>query len=121
MQTTHNDSLERRSKVRFPVQLNVRYRTLIGPQLSGAGQTLNMSSGGLLIASDRQFVRAGTRLQLTIEWPLLLQGMTPLQLSAACQVVRCQDALFAVRMERYQFRTRKREEVAARVLVAASA
>ena len=121
MEATQNGSQERRSKVRFPVRLNVRYRTVLEPQFFGTGQTLNMSSGGLLIASQQPLVRAGVRLQITIEWPLLLQGITPLQLRAACQVVRCQGELFAVRLERYQFRTRKREKVASPALVAVGA
>ena len=107
METSQDNSSDRRSKARFPVQLNVRYRTLAGPHVSGTGQTINMSSGGLLIASEHPLVREGTRLQVTLEWPLLLHGMTPLQLIAACQVVRCQDLTFAARLERYQFRTRK--------------
>ena len=104
-------SAERRLKVRFPVKLNVRYRTLAGPQMSGAGQTINMSSGGLLIAANEPRELAGIRLHITVEWPLLLHGMTPLQLSAACKVVRCDETLFAVRLEKYQFRTRRSEGV----------
>jgi len=100
-------SEDRRLKVRYPVQLRVRYRTLAGPQLTGAGQTINMSSGGLLIAPEQPCSLAGIRLQLTIEWPLRLHGITPLQLRVACRVVRCDDTLFAVRLESYQFRTRK--------------
>src|SRR5271169_1386108 len=101
-------ALERRSKARYPVVMNVRYRTLTeGPALAGIGRTLNMSSRGFLIATDQQIVHDGNRLTVSVEWPSLLNGKTPLQLIALCRVIRCQPAGFAVRMERYQFRTRR--------------
>ena len=101
-------ALERRSKARYPVELNVRYRTLAnGPALTGIGRTLNASSQGLLIASDQQRVQHGNHLLVSLEWPSMLDGTTPLQLIAGCRVIRCQSEVFAVRLERYQFRTRK--------------
>ena len=105
---SHDLTLERRSKARYPMELNVRYRILTnGRALPGIGRTLNVSSCGLLIASDQQIVHDGSRLQLSLEWPLLLDGTTPLQLIAECRVIRCQPERFAVRLERYQFHTRK--------------
>ncbi len=99
---------ERRAKARFPVEMNVRYRTIIsGLARTGVGRTLNVSSRGLLIASEQDLVEDGTRLKISLEWPARLQGGTPLQLIAVCRVVRCQPDAFAVRLERYQFRTRK--------------
>jgi hypothetical protein len=90
------------------MELNVRYRTLTnGPALVGIGRTLNVSSRGLLIASEQHFVYHGSRLRVSLEWPTLLHGTTPLQLIAVCRVIRCQPSVFAVRLERYQFRTRK--------------
>jgi hypothetical protein len=101
-------ALERRSNTRYPVELNVRYCTLEnGWPLLGIGRTLNASSRGLLIASSQQNVHDGNLLQVSLEWPLLLDGTTPLQLIAVCRVIRCQPAGFAVRLQRYQFRTRK--------------
>jgi PilZ domain len=100
---------ERRAKARFPVEMNVRYRTVTGglAARSGVGRTLNVSSRGLLIASEEDLVEDGTRLKISLEWPARLQGGTPLQLIAVCRVIRCQPDAFAVRLERYQFRTRK--------------
>ncbi len=101
-------AIERRSRTRYPVELNVRYRALNGGRaLAGFGRTLNISSHGLLIASEQRFVHDGSRLQVHLEWPTLLHGITPLQLIAQCRVIRCQSAGFAVRLERYQFRTRR--------------
>jgi hypothetical protein len=103
-----NVEQERRSKNRYPVKLNVRYRTIAsGSALVGIGRTLNVSSGGFLIASEQEFVHQGSRLRVHLDWPTRLHGTTPLQLIAVCQVVRSQKSEFAVRMERYQFRTRR--------------
>jgi hypothetical protein len=67
-----------------------------------------MSSGGLLIATEEPLVRIGARLQLMVDWPFLLHGITPLQLIVACRVTRCLPEEFAVVLDQYQFKTKKR-------------
>jgi hypothetical protein len=97
--------IERRSKARYPVQLTVRYRTVgRNMHVNGVGQTLNMSSGGLLVSADHA-ISAGLRLEVNVEWPLLLNGRVPLQLVAHGKVVRCGGSMFAVAFAQYQFRT----------------
>jgi hypothetical protein len=61
----------------------------------------------------------GVRLRLTIEWPSLLNGTTPLQLVTFGRVVRSDPSGFAVALEHYQFRTMKRR-VELAVVAAAS-
>ena len=96
---------ERRSKARYPVQLTVRYRTVGRNQLvNGVGQTLNMSSGGLLVSAQHEF-SAGLKLEVNVEWPLLLNGRVPLQLVANGKIVRCGGSMFAISFSQYQFRT----------------
>lgn len=100
-----NATLERRSKARYPVKLTVRYRTVGRSQaVNGVGQTVNMSSGGLLVSAEQE-VHAGSRLEVNVEWPLLLNGSVPLQLVAHGKVVRCGGSVFAVSFAQYQFRT----------------
>jgi PilZ domain len=109
MQPESKPVLERRSKARFPLRLSVRYRTVSGgPALVGAGRTVNMSSCGLLIASNQPKLRTGARLQLTVDWPFLLHGITPLQLIVSCRVTRSRPEEFAVKLDQYLFRTKKR-------------
>jgi len=101
--------LERRSKIRYPVSLNVKYRTFgRSNRISGVGRTLNMSSGGLLIAADQR-TQVGTKIELNVEWPSLLDGMIPLQLVAVGRVVRCLESSFALSFTQYQFRTMSRK------------
>jgi hypothetical protein len=95
---------ERRSKVRFPMDMKVSYRTLDLRSISGEGRILNMSSGGMLIAPQHQ-LSVGARVELRIEWPLLLEGRIGLQLVAAGKVLRSGPASFAVMYHRHEFRT----------------
>jgi hypothetical protein len=97
--------IERRSKARYPVKLTVRYRTIgRSNSVNGVGQTLNMSSGGLLVSAEHE-MSTGLRLEVNVEWPLLLNGTVPLQLVAHGKVVRGEGSEFAVCFAQYQFRT----------------
>ena len=97
--------IERRTKARYPVKLTVRYRTIgRSNSVNGVGQTLNMSSGGLLVSAEHE-IAAGLKLEVNVEWPLLLNGTVPLQLVAHGKVVRGGGSEFAVSFAQYQFRT----------------
>jgi hypothetical protein len=97
--------IERRTKARYPVKLTVRYRTIgRSNSFNGVGQTLNMSSGGLLVSAEHE-IAAGLRLEVNVEWPLLLNGTVPLQLVAHGKVVRGGGSEFAIAFAQYQFRT----------------
>jgi len=100
--------VDHRSKVRYPLVLNVGYRTLRrGQNVSGVGRTANMSSGGLLVDSPHE-IDVGTKIEVRLEWPSRLDGVLPLQLVAVGTVARSEDGSFAVTLEKHQFRTMKR-------------
>jgi hypothetical protein len=104
--------LERRSKVRFPLELRVRYRSLAKRcPAAGTGTVMNMSRSGLLVSSQHD-ISEGVRIELNIEWPSLLDGRVPLQVVTTGRVVRCEPSRFAVVLARYQFRTSKKTELA---------
>jgi PilZ domain len=95
--------------MRYPVSLKVKYRTVgRSNRISGVGRTLNMSSGGLLIAADQR-TEVGAKIELNVEWPSLLDGSIPLQLVAVGRVVRCLESGFALSFTQYQFRTMSRK------------
>ena len=97
---------ERRSKYRYPlVDLRVHFRASgAGSTFSGAGQVLNISSGGILVASEHKIIE-GARVDMRIEWPSLLDGKIPLQFLAVGRILRRGTSDFAASFERYQFRT----------------
>jgi hypothetical protein len=104
-------SIDRRSRNRFPLELPVRYRTLgRGPAFTGVGWVRNMSSGGVLVGYKHE-VSPGTRMELNIEWPSLLDGRVPLRLVMVGKVVRCESSSFAMELARYQFRTTRKAVV----------
>jgi hypothetical protein len=96
---------ERRFKSRYPIALNVRYQTIgmIG-LLTGVGHTINISSNGMLLACASN-IPEGARLKICVEWPSLLNGITPLQLIIVGTVVRCTEVGVSVVFENYKFRT----------------
>jgi PilZ domain len=103
---------ERRVKSRYPLELKVRYQTVgaAGPG-AGVGQTLNISSSGMLLACASN-IPEGTRLKLFVEWPSLLNGTTPLQLITVGTVVRCTQFGISIAFDSYQFRTMSRTRYA---------
>lgn len=100
---------ERRVKYRYPVELNVRYQAVgaAGGPISGVGQTINMSSGGMFLACTGN-IPDGTRLKIFVEWPSLLNGTTPLQLIMVGTVVRSTALGVSISFESYQFKTMSR-------------
>jgi len=98
---------DRREDRRYPIQLELRYKVMARSRdpLQGQGRTLNMSSGGILFGGD-QSLPAGVFIEVSINWPVLLQGSCPLSLLVVGRVVRSESNRVAVKMTRYEFMTR---------------
>jgi hypothetical protein len=109
MHFSHPALIDRRSKIRFPLELRVTFRTLRRDDpCAGEGWVVNMSRGGILVSSQHE-IGEGAGVELNIEWPSLLHGRIPLRFVAIGKVVRCDASSFAVVLTRYQFRTAKRK------------
>jgi hypothetical protein len=88
--------------------LEVRYQ--LGKSASfarGRGRTIDVSSGGVLFRADVP-IRQGVKIELSIAWPMRLDGSSMLQLVVRGQVVRTNARDVAVRIGWHQFRTRAR-------------
>jgi hypothetical protein len=99
---------DRRLARRYPISCDLQYR-ISGWVLEnfGSGKTINMSSSGLLLVTDR-ILSPGRRVQVLIDWPLKLDGRVGLRLVVFGAVVRVgieRVPQAAVRIERYEFRT----------------
>jgi hypothetical protein len=99
---------DRRETTRFPVTENVKYTVIHSRALktSGLGKTLNFGSGGLLFTTEDR-LPLGRTVELAVTWPALLGGTCPLQFVATGRVVRSESNRAAVKIERYEFRTRR--------------
>jgi len=67
--------------------------------------TLNIGSGGILFTTEDK-LPLGRTVELSVSWPARLDGTCPLQFVATGRVVRSEDDRAAVRIERYEFKTR---------------
>jgi len=99
---------ERRATSRFPLREEVKYKVLHTKALEtiGSGQTLNIGSGGILFTTDER-LPVGRMVELSVNWPARLDGTCALKFVAVGRVVRSEANRAAVRIERYEFRTRR--------------
>ena len=102
----HNGERERRLKLRFPLEQDVRYKMLYGQRIAetGAGKTKNISSGGLWMTTE-SMLTSGMPVELSMSWPVLLNDTCPMKLMIYGCVVRSNERGAAVAIERYEFRT----------------
>ena len=70
----------------------------------GRGQTINVSSSGVLFSTDQELV-PGRRVEVTISWPAQLDDTCPLKLVAKGRVVRTEAGMAAMEMQQHEFRT----------------
>lgn len=102
----HGGAADRRRTTRFPVCEELRYRVLHkSSPISGIGKTLNIGSGGILFSTEQR-LPLGRTVELSVNWPVRLDGTCPLKFVAVGRVVRADAQYAAVRIERYEFRTR---------------
>jgi hypothetical protein len=101
------DKTDRRETSRFPVTEDVKYVVTHSKAIKtrGSGKTLNFGSGGLLFTTEER-LPLGRLVELSVTWPALLGGKCPLQFVATGRVVRSENHRAAVKIQRYEFRTR---------------
>jgi DNA-binding NarL/FixJ family response regulator len=99
---------DRRTNARFPCRLAVSYQALEHPFFSGTAtsETLNISSKGVLFATE-EALQPGQLLQVSVDWPARLENQVPLKLVAEGRIVRNLNGLAAMRIDKYEFRTRR--------------
>ena len=97
---------ERRTKRRFQIDQEVKYKMLYGQRIAetGVGRTLNISSGGVWFSTE-SMLTSGMPVELSMNWPVLLNDSCPMKLMIYGCVVRSNEKGAAVAIERYEFRT----------------
>lgn len=102
---SESSTSERRGAARFPIEQEVRYKVYGRNSVeTGKGRTLNISSGGVLFTTS-QALRAGDRLELSVNWPAQLDNKCPLKLVMTGRIVRVNDEHAAIAIDHYEFRT----------------
>lgn len=107
MELDHLFGPERRATDRFPIEHRLCYRLMEARQAGGRGegQTVNMSSCGILFTSGAP-LPVGERVELAVEWPAQLNENCGLKLVALGRIVRADAERAAIQIEKYDFRTR---------------
>lgn len=97
---------ERRIKRRFRIDLEVRYKMLYGQRIAetGVGRTMSISSGGVWFTTENMLT-SGMPVELSMNWPVLLNDSCPMKVMIYGCVVRSNEKGAAVAIERYEFRT----------------
>jgi hypothetical protein len=97
---------DRRHSDRFPIAREMRYRILNKRSVTepGSGNTVNMSSSGVLFAVDG-IMMPGSRVELSINWPVKLNDKCALRLVARGRVVRSERGIAAMEILEHEFRT----------------
>jgi hypothetical protein len=80
----------------------LRFCTLGRGRFSGVGRLLEMSSEGALVSGTHGLQR-GTRVELTIKWPVRQRGKIPVRLIVVGKIVRLEMSAFAVAFSRHRF------------------
>ena len=103
-------TLERRTSNRFPLWEELRYRVVNSraDKAYGVGRTLDMSSSGILFSTQNR-LQPGRTVEVSVNWPARLDGSCALKFVATGRVVRSEPQRAAVKIERYEFRTRRSE------------
>jgi c-di-GMP-binding flagellar brake protein YcgR len=97
---------DRRKDRRYGIQLDLRWKLIRRRRVleTGVGQTVDLSSGGILFVSGRT-LPVGLNVELAITWPVLLRNEAPMQLIVSGRIVRTAASGTAVEMVQHEFRT----------------
>jgi hypothetical protein len=109
MMPEQKKEIERRSKMRFPIRRDVRYKLVRDDVVieSGLGETTDMASGGVAFQMDHP-LQVGAFVELSISWPVLLDNSCAMRLIVFGRIVRAWGKRSACRVDRYEFRTQAR-------------
>lgn len=110
MTPLENHKNERRAKVRFEIQRELRYQVRIrGKSVhSGSGRTVDIGSRGVAFQTEEP-LNAGMAVELSISWPALLDEVCPMRLRVSGRVVRADGRMAVCSVDKYEFRTQGTE------------
>jgi hypothetical protein len=108
MDFTKKDN-DRRSKFRFAMERDVRYKLAEdgGVVTAGSGQTIDMCSGGVAFVTDQPLTPGGF-VELSISWPVLLDETCPMRCIVFGRILRSNGRKTVCSIDKYEFRTSAR-------------
>jgi hypothetical protein len=102
---------DKRGCARYPLTLEVRYAVTYRKKLlqAGSGRLVDMSSSGVRFIAATGPLEPGRDIELSIQWPVPLDGGVELQMKATGTIVWSRGAEIALRLHHHEFRTLKRK------------
>src|SRR5579863_3272705 len=97
---------ERREKKRFRMEREVRYRILNQDRTFafGVGETIYVSSIGVAFTNEIE-LPVGVTIELSIDWPALIDNICRLQLVGCGHVLRSSGGITVCTLAQHDFRT----------------
>jgi hypothetical protein len=104
-----NRENERRTKFRFVMERDVRYKVAEDGVVvaAGSGQTINMCSNGVAFVTEQPLTPGGL-VELSISWPVLLDETCPMRFIVFGRILRCNGRRTVCSIDKYEFRTSAR-------------
>jgi hypothetical protein len=100
---------DRRSKSRFAIERDVRYKLAEDGVVvaAGSGQTVDMCSGGVAFVAEQPLTPGGF-VELSISWPVLLDETCRMRFIVFGRILRCTGRRTVCSIDKYEFRTQGR-------------
>jgi hypothetical protein len=97
---------DRRQDRRYGLHLDLKWKLIRRRRVldTGTGNTIDLSSGGLLFDAGRHLPE-GLNVEVAIAWPVLLHNIAPLHLVVVGRIVRAKGRHIAIRATQHEFRT----------------
>jgi hypothetical protein len=107
MNSVLSEDQGRRTRRRFPIEQDVRYRCVKGSRITavGSGKTLEIGSREIRFTTQH-VLKLGEKVRVAVNWPALLDNTCLMKLEIFGWVVGSERGTAAVKIERYEFRTR---------------
>ena len=101
-----NVTVERRTRQRFPLNLELRFTASTGGRSSiqGRGEVVNISSNGVAFRTEIALT-PGRSIDASMEWPVALNGDCVLRVTMEGRLVRVENGLAVMSVLRHEFRT----------------
>jgi hypothetical protein len=97
---------DRRQDRRYHLRMELAWKLIRRRRVldTGIGQTIDISSGGILFDAGRPLPE-GLDVELSISWPVLLNDVVAMQLAANGRIVRGNGGQVAIQTVQHEFRT----------------
>jgi hypothetical protein len=95
---------EQREHPRYAITLDLKYKLLSRGRVVqfGPGRMFNISTGGILFETN-DALPSSRSTELTIDWPFLFDGVSPIKLVIQGHIVRNDGNRIAVSIQRHKF------------------